>query len=122
MATIKPCNNCGERISIRKMPAGHWVAFDVTTNSPHQCTKKSPKKENSFTEITSNHTIEEQHIINRQENESFDANDYLQKDIDDLENLKNRSSKKSPNENNQNNNDKIILFILAAVILFFIFK
>ena len=40
MASIRPCNKCGERISIRQMPHGQWVAFDVATDDQHKCSKK----------------------------------------------------------------------------------
>ena len=41
MAYIRPCNKCGERISMREMRAGQWVAFDVSTEKPHKCGKKN---------------------------------------------------------------------------------
>jgi|MDSV01.1.fsa_nt_gb hypothetical protein len=37
MSYTKPCNKCGQRISIRQMPAGQWVAFDVSTEETHVC-------------------------------------------------------------------------------------
>ena len=37
MSYTKPCKKCGQRISLRKMPAGHWVAFDVSTEEAHMC-------------------------------------------------------------------------------------
>ena len=45
MSYTRPCNNCGQRISMREMPQGQWVAFDVSTESPHKCgyqTKADP--------------------------------------------------------------------------------
>ena len=33
----RPCRECGQRISLRQMPAGQWVAFDVSTEEPHIC-------------------------------------------------------------------------------------
>ena len=53
MASIRPCNKCGERISIRQMPHEQWVAFDVATDNQHKCSKKKVKnsvviKENSW--------------------------------------------------------------------------
>ena len=41
MSRIQPCNKCGQRISLRKMRPGNWVAFDVRTNNPHKCSKGS---------------------------------------------------------------------------------
>ena len=37
MSYTKPCNKCGERISMRQMPAGQWLAFDVSTEEVHEC-------------------------------------------------------------------------------------
>ena len=37
MSYTKPCNKCGQRISLRQMPAGQWVAFDVSTEDQHVC-------------------------------------------------------------------------------------
>ena len=37
MSYTKPCNKCGQRISLRQMPAGQWVAFDVSTEESHVC-------------------------------------------------------------------------------------
>ena len=42
MASIRPCNKW-ERISIRQMPHGQWVAFDVATDDQHKCSKKIKK-------------------------------------------------------------------------------
>ena len=37
MSYTKPCNKCGERISLRQMPQGQWVAFDASTEESHVC-------------------------------------------------------------------------------------
>jgi len=37
MSYTRPCNKCGERISLREMPHGQWVAFDVSTEETHVC-------------------------------------------------------------------------------------
>ena len=37
MSYTKPCNKCGERISLRQMPQGQWVAFDASTEESHIC-------------------------------------------------------------------------------------
>ena len=37
MSYIRPCNKCGQRISMREMPHGQWVPFDVSTEEPHVC-------------------------------------------------------------------------------------
>lgn len=41
MAYIKSCNFCGQRISMRSMRDGHWVAFDASTETAHQCGHKT---------------------------------------------------------------------------------
>ena len=43
MSYIKSCNQCGERISMRKMSSGQWVAFDANTDTPHKHRKVSKK-------------------------------------------------------------------------------
>ena len=63
MSYTRPCNKCGERISLRQMPQGQWVAFDVSTEETHICgikhkpdisvklkskTKKKPDKDDSI--------------------------------------------------------------------------
>ena len=59
MSYTKPCNKCGERISLRQMPQGQWVAFDVSTEESHVCgvkndpdisVKLSSKKKKEFEE------------------------------------------------------------------------
>ena len=37
MAYIKTCNFCGQKISMREMRHGQWVAFDASTETPHKC-------------------------------------------------------------------------------------
>ena len=43
---IRPCRECGQRISLRQMPAGQWVAFDVSTETQHSCGKKTKENPN----------------------------------------------------------------------------
>ena len=65
MAVIAPCKYCGEKISIRKMPAGHHVPFDFKTNDYHECSgskKATNNKEISIKdkkEIKSKKSIKE---------------------------------------------------------------
>ncbi|AKX93423.1 hypothetical protein MOTHE_c06190 [Moorella thermoacetica] len=37
MAIYRKCKYCGRPISLREMPAGQWVAFDVGTDNVHHC-------------------------------------------------------------------------------------
>lgn len=44
MSYIKNCKICGQRISLREMSHGQWVAFDVNTDKLHKHGKSSRKK------------------------------------------------------------------------------
>lgn len=44
MSIKKDCQYCGKQISLRKMPEGHWLAFDYGSSTVHECVKK--KKSN----------------------------------------------------------------------------
>ena len=37
MSYTRACKTCGQRISLRQMQSGQWVAFDVSTEEPHEC-------------------------------------------------------------------------------------
>ena len=37
MSYTKACNKCGDRVSLRQMPQGQWLAFDVSTEEKHSC-------------------------------------------------------------------------------------
>ena len=47
MSYTKFCNKCGQRISLREMQGGQWVAFDVNTDKVHKHSKKQGKVKNS---------------------------------------------------------------------------
>ena len=49
MSYIKNCKECGQRISLREMPGGQWVAFDVHTDKVHEhfTTSKNSKAQRS---------------------------------------------------------------------------
>ena len=86
MASIRPCNKCGERISIRQMPHQQWVAFDVGTDNPHKCLKKNIKKNKNIkpSVVTS---------ISNKESEQINTNydfeeDNFENEINEIENLK----------------------------------
>ena len=44
MSYIKNCTKCGQKISLREMNHGQWVAFDANTDKPHKHGKGSRKK------------------------------------------------------------------------------
>ena len=118
MASIRPCNKCGERISIRQMPHQQWVAFDVGTDNPHKCLKKNIKKNKNIkpSVVTS---------ISNKESEQINTNydyeeDNFENEINEIENLKNlkRDSTIYNNEENSNNFFKNPLIIAIIVIIF----
>ena len=118
MASIRPCNKCGERISIRQMPHQQWVAFDVGTDNPHKCLKKNIKKNKNIkpSVVTS---------ISNKESEQINTNydfeeDNFENEINEIENLKSlkRDSAIYNNEENSNNFFKNPLIIAIIVIIF----
>lgn len=88
MSYTKPCNKCGQRISLRQMPAGHWLAFDVSTEEPHVCGIKH--EPNISVKLKSKNKTK-----NIEETEDFgikvdDFNeDFVENDIDEIEEVKN---------------------------------
>jgi len=118
MASIRPCNKCGERISIRQMPHQQWVAFDVGTDNPHKCLKKNIKKNKNIkpSVVTSISNKESEHI-----NTNYDfEEDNFENEINEIENLKSlkRDSTIYNNEENSNNFFKNPLIIAIIVIIF----
>ena len=101
MAYIRPCNKCGQRISMREMRAGQWVAFDVSTEQPHKCGKKNkadPKiiklaKEKSKIKENGSEGIDLGYDDVTEENnlkETFSTNSTINKKIDEAIKKKNR--------------------------------
>ena len=97
----RPCRECGQRISLRQMPAGQWVAFDVSTEEPHICgiqnkpdvsVKIKGKKKKKFEEDdsidlgydTSNLQVEEDEDFEdiSEENKAYDTTSGIHKCID----------------------------------------
>ena len=118
MASIRPCNKCGERISIRQMPHQQWVAFDVGTDNPHKCLKKNIKKNKNIkpSVVTSISNKESEHI-----NTNYDfEEDNFENEINEIENLKSlkRDTTIYNNEENSNNFFKNPLIIAIIVIIF----
>ena len=48
MSYTRECRTCGQRISLREMPDGQWVAFDVSTQNVHEHYKKTSAKDNNI--------------------------------------------------------------------------
>ena len=44
MSYVRNCKVCGQRISLREMQSGQWVAFDVSTDTVHRHGKRSKTK------------------------------------------------------------------------------
>ena len=88
MASIRPCNRCGKRISIRQMPHEQWVAFDVSTDNPHKCFKKKTKDKNK-----KNNKLSAYHGINLEKEieQNLEDNDL------EYENFQTETDLKSPN-------------------------
>ena len=75
MAYHRKCKVCGARISLREMPHGGWVAFDVGSDEPHEhgvAGRKSSKavilKKNTSKIAKINQTLSEDQIVDRQGN------------------------------------------------------
>ena len=66
MAYIKTCNKCGARISMRQMSQGQWVAFDVSSDEPHEhgvAGKKSERVEVKKSKLQKNNSKAQPHQI-----------------------------------------------------------
>ncbi len=58
MSSIRKCTKCGQRISLRKMPHGKWVAFDASTQIAHKCNKKN-NPDSKIKDLAKNKIIKE---------------------------------------------------------------
>jgi hypothetical protein len=126
MSLIVDCRFCGERISLRKMPHGKHVPFDVHTDDQHKCTeskskKKAVKKVAKPKKIVAKKTEEtykeEEFSI---EDENIVSNDNSPQDIfkdDTLESLKNEIEV----ETTEKKDNKKIYILVALGVLGLIF-
>ena len=71
MSLIVDCRFCGERISLRKMPHGKHVPFDVHTDDQHKCTESKSKKK-AVKKIT-----KPKKVIAKKNEESYKEEDFL---------------------------------------------
>lgn len=46
MSLKVPCKYCGKKISLRKMPHGHFVAFEIWTKTQHRCQQPHTQQNN----------------------------------------------------------------------------
>ena len=101
MSYIRPCKKCGQRISMREMRAGQWVAFDASTEKPHICGKKNKedpnikktaeqktKKESesfglSYSDLDSENTSTETNVLSSQIEEGYTESLNTPQKVDD---------------------------------------
>ena len=77
MSYTRSCRRCGQRISLRQMSEGHWVAFDVRTDNPHEHHKENTnykdyvyqKQTNSSSRKSAYGTKNEKNIIEQEKEE-----------------------------------------------------
>ena len=122
MASIRPCNKCGERISIRQMPHKQWVAFNVGTDDTHECKKKNIK----IVEQNNKKKSESYESLGLKQNENFNykepdfVEDQFSKEQEEIENLKKFNKTRTDHEIS-NNDDSLLknpLFIAFIIIIF----
>lgn len=73
LSYIKNCKVCGQRISLREMQRGQWVAFDVNTDIPHKHNKKNKAQKRpsySYENPPQNEKINYQNTPNFEEKKS----------------------------------------------------
>tara|TARA_X000000950_G_scaffold154851_1_gene189971 strand:+ start:3348 stop:3740 length:393 start_codon:yes stop_codon:yes gene_type:complete len=126
MSLIVDCRFCGERISLRKMPHGKHVPFDVHTDDQHKCTQSKSKKKalkqvakpkKIVVKNTEESYKEEDFSI---EDENVVSNDNSPQDIfkdDTLESLKNEIEVETTE--NKDNKKIYILVVLGVLGLIF---
>ena len=73
MALYRKCKKCGVRISMREMPQGQWVAFDIGSDEPHEHgvagrkgLKTIIRRKNKSQVAKINQTLAENEIVDRQ--------------------------------------------------------
>ena len=123
MASIRPCNKCGERISIRQMPHGQWVAFDVATDDQHKCSKKKSKKiqkKNISKKLSKDAdygglSLEESNYNLNEYDETNDQSDY-HSDEEKIRRLKNIGSEEKI-EHEKNEFNPLFIAVIAIIIL-----
>ena len=79
----RPCRECGQRISLRQMPAGQWVAFDVSTEEPHICGIENEPDVSFKIKGKKKKNFEEDDSIDL----GYDSSDYEAEEDDDLEEI-----------------------------------
>ena len=125
MATVRLCKDCDNRISIRKMPHGKWVAFDVATDNPHKCSKKNEQKTKS--QKISKQSKKQNESINLQDNldTSINAPEFPEdnfenelREIDELENTSNIDITTNIEDKKKFPKGLIIFGIIVAILIY----
>jgi len=134
MALKVNCKECGEFISLRKMPHGRFVAFNYNKDTQHVKEKKSEKKVKTKSKKNSDTSVDNTQV----ENFSSKKTDDILASISSVsaneesleENSLNQKSEKTPNElpyevieeGSKIKPSYIIIAILIGVIALLIFK
>ena len=123
MASIRPCNKCGERISIRQMPHQQWVAFDVATDNPHKCSRKKTKQKKSEKSVYSGISLTKE--IEKSNEDYHFEDDVFENEIEEIENLKSLKKDKYYDDEKVSSDDNIfsnpLVIAIIIVILLSIF-
>jgi len=123
MASIRPCNKCGERISIRQMPHQQWVAFDVATDNPHKCSRKKTKQKKSEKSVYSGISLTKE--IEKSNEDYHFEDDAFKNEIEEIENLKSLKKDKYYDDEKVSSDDNIfsnpLVIAIIIVILLSIF-
>ena len=123
MAYIRPCNKCGERISIRQMPHQQWVAFDVATDNPHKCSRKKTKQKKSEKSVYSGISLTKE--IEKSNEDYHFEDDAFKNEIEEIENLKSLKKDKYYDDEKVSSDDNIfsnpLVIAIIIVILLSIF-
>ena len=115
MASIRPCNKCGERISIRQMPHQQWVAFDVATDNPHKCSRKKTKQKKSEKSVYSGISLTKE--IEKSNEDYHFEDDAFENEIEEIENLKSLKKDKYYGDEKVSSDDNIFLNPLVIAII-----
>ncbi len=119
MSLIVDCRFCGERISLRKMPHGKHVPFDVHTDDQHKCTQSKSKKKavKKGTKNKNNDVKKTEKVFKEEdysnEDSNFENTESSSQDIfkdDTLETLKNEIEVETTEKK-----DKKIIYVGIAI-------
>ena len=125
MSLIKDCRICGQKISLRKMPHGKYVPFDVKTNNHHTHTRdeikkiqKKQDKNKKKIELKKENKVEEDYSPTDEEIDTIyeDSNPEEMFKDDTLDSLKKEIEIETTGK--KSNKNIIYALIILAVVLF----